>query len=660
MSGNENSDGLFCSFINAEDEDTRFIRGTGGLPPLIPRGERMAAAFKCCQACAWREEQLRQESRLKKQTLPQKLGQKIIDSFLLNGSIAFTTQEIAAPLFGAVLVLLLCDKRNLVQGFGLGDVAADSDRFQMASPRVLGFVFLLIAFPAVLMFNVIKARISRSAGLTTQQLKKFRDLYLPKDNPQNQARKLKYANILSKAIQCKTVSSDIASENKQRNVELKKLHNLLAESFPTVYEKCPPIIINDYSLIFKIPGQDPKKKPIMLCSHLDVVPAPINDDYPWIREPFSGDIVNGIIHGRGAIDNKHNVVGQLGAMEEILRAGNLPKRTTYITMGHDEEIEGFDGAAHIARYFQEQKVKFEFILDEGTMMISGAVPGIKKDENIAIVGCVEKGKICVELSVTGPGGHSSLPPIDEENPLKIMGKAIVALESNPVPAHFEEGTMFRNTMEDIAWKMSFPLNVICTNFWLFGGLFKQILLRASNGAAASIRTTTVVAKVRGGDKFNVIPSEVKAIVNHRIHPNDTVQTVLEHDRRVIDDSRVKLRLLGGRYITQPSPITNYKSRHFNLIRDTVETIYGTMSVPGIMVGNTDTRWYWELSDQIFRFSPVKLTMAETKMFHGVNEKISIDALVSIVDFYKAFVMLVDDKDESDDSNAINEMTHLMT
>ncbi len=111
-----------------------------------------------------------------------------------------------------------------------------------------------------------------------------------------------------------------------------------------------------------------------------------------------------------------------------------------------------------------------------------------------------------------------------------MGKAIVALESNPAPAHFEEGTMFRNTMEEIAGNMSFPLNILCTNFWLFGGLFKQILLRASNGAAASVRTTTAVTKIHGGEKFNSIPSEVKAIVNHRVHPNDTAQSILEHDR----------------------------------------------------------------------------------------------------------------------------------
>ncbi len=74
------------------------------------------------------------------------------------------------------------------------------------------------------------------------------------------------------------------------------------------------------------------------------------------------------------------------------------------------------------------------------------------------------------------------------------------------------------------------------------------------------------------------------------------------------------------------------------------------------VGNTDTRWYWDLSDQIFRFSPVKLTLLETKMFHGINEKISTDALSNIVDFYKMLVMMEDECS----LDALNEKSPLVT
>lgn len=229
-----------------------------------------------------------------------------------------------------------------------------------------------------------------------------------------------------------------------------------------------------------------------------------------------------------AIDNKHNVVSQLGALEELLSDGTLPTRTIYVAIGHDEEIQGYDGARFLARRLQTENVKFEFILDEGTMCVSGAIPGYK--EPVALIDCAEKGYMNVEITVSGSGGHSSIPPLKEDNPMKIMSKAILALESNQVPPHFEKNTAFRNTLEYISSKVAFPFSLIFSNFWCFGPLFKHVLIKASNGAAASIRTTTVVTKIHGGDKINSIPTEVKAYVNHRVHPNDSIEKILDHDR----------------------------------------------------------------------------------------------------------------------------------
>lgn len=219
----------------------------------------------------------------------------------------------------------------------------------------------------------------------------------------------------------------------------------------------------------------------------------------------------------------------LGGLEEIVVDDNLPARTVYVACGHDEEIGGSEGAKYIAKQLLAENMNFEFILDEGTMMVSGIIPGYKEGP-IALIGCAEKGFVNVEMTVTGPGGHSSTPPIDSDNPLKIMAGAIVALESNPIPPHFEKGTLFRDTLEHLARKVAFPFNIIFSNLFLFGYLLKFILVRASNGAAASIRTTTAVTKMYGGEKINAMPSEVKAFVNHRVHPEDSIQSVLDHDR----------------------------------------------------------------------------------------------------------------------------------
>ena len=121
--------------------------------------------------------------------------------------------------------------------------------------------------------------------------------------------------------------------------------------------------------------------------------------------------------------------------------------------------------------------------------------------------------------------------------------------------------------------------------------------------------------------------------------------------RVINDRRVKIRLMDeAGFVVPPSPISDFKSKSFDLIRSTVNKNFGFGTVPGVMVGNTDTRWYWDLSKQIYRFSPVELTIQETKMFHGVNEKISAKALTSMIDFYKDLVMMDLDEDATDKVN----------
>jgi carboxypeptidase PM20D1 len=215
-------------------------------------------------------------------------------------------------------------------------------------------------------------------------------------------------------------------------------------------------------------------------------------------------------------------------MEEILSLKQYPERTICIAIGHDEEVGGFDGASSISNVLKKRDMKFDFILDEGTMMISGVIPGTKGA--IGLIGTVEKGNITVELSVTGSGGHSSAPPINSESIMQVISKAVIAVESNPLPAHFERGSAFRSTMEHLAPKVTFPWNLIYSNFWIFGPLFKQLLKRASNGAAACIRTTTAVTKMSGGTKINVLPFEAKAYINHRVHPGDSFESVLNHDR----------------------------------------------------------------------------------------------------------------------------------
>lgn len=575
----------------------------------------------CCYACAWRLD----EQKIQKMNFIDRIVQFVFFCIeKMNPSHQLLLKAIAFLTWGSFIGSIY-----QVQGVAMGEERGADSTITRLKANILLLVSVLSSIILILLTtNTIKAS-NRKKRFQQDELEYIRDKYCKMSDDIREKRR-DYGNILSHAIQCKTISYDDAKRNDKRDIELVKLHKLLLTEFPLLYKLYPPKIINNYSLLFEIPGQNDELKPIMLCSHLDVVPAPKSDG--WSRDPFSGDIINGVIWGRGSIDNKHNVVSQLGAIEEILQQDMKPQRRVVIGIGHDEEIGGHEGAKHIAKYLKEQNYSFEFILDEGTMMVSGAIPGTK--ENVALIGIAEKGSMNLELSVEGAGGHSSMPSIKGDNVIKILSQAIVSLESKPLPLHFRHGSPFRLSLEYVAGKLRFPLNVILSNLWFFEKLLENVLVRSSNGVAASMRTTTSVTKVIGGEKINALPTVARAYINHRIHPFDTYDTVLEFDRKVINDKRVNMRV---RDSFPPSPISDCKSDVFEHISKCVKVVFGFESTPSLMIGNTDTRWYWELTGNIFRFSPIPLTIEETKMFHGINEKIRIVDLDNMVDFYRTLL-----------------------
>jgi len=151
---------------------------------------------------------------------------------------------------------------------------------------------------------------------------------------------------------------------------------------------------------------------------------------------------------------------------------------------------------------------------------------------------------------------------------------------------------------------------------------------------ASIQTTTVATVLRAGYKENVVPGEATAIVNHRISPLEDRDIVMACDRRAISDPDIELKVL---HYAAPSPISPYGERDapFSLLAGTVHQLYGddVMTSPAVMVANTDTRWYLDLSTHVYRFNPLLMRPDQLKMFHGDNEMISVENYHNCVRFY---------------------------
>jgi len=234
-----------------------------------------------------------------------------------------------------------------------------------------------------------------------------------------------------------------------------------------------------------------------------------------------------------------------------------------------------------------------------------------------------------------------MPPIKEEGAVSIIAKAVTKLEANPFPAKFSRGSNMRKQLQFLSPMFSTPMRVVTSNLWLFSPLLKKVLLRASNGAAAMLRTTTAVTVIQGGDKYNVLPYTVKAYVNHRIHPEDTLEGVIEYDKKVIDDDRIKVTVVGG--VTPASKVSSLTSNSFAWVKESVANVFNNPSTCSLMIGNTDTRHYWNLSNDIYRFSPVNLHVKELGMFHGLNERISVDNLAGVCLYYRELMLRAQQK-----------------
>jgi len=357
-------------------------------------------------------------------------------------------------------------------------------------------------------------------------------------------------------------------------------------------------------------------------AHMDVVP--VENTSLWSQNPWNGDIADGFIWGRGTMDNKMCVMSILESVEYLLKKQHRPKRTICLAFGHDEETGGHNGTYYIAQKLLERNYYFEFILDEGTMILDGIVPGVSQP--IAMVGTSEKGFIEYELIIWKEGGHSSMPPV--HTAIGILSDAVTKLEENPMP--YKITGSFKDFFKFVSPELDIFYRIILSNLWLFDKILPYALARKKTLRAA-IQTTTAVTMISGGTKSNVLPNMAKATVNHRILPGETVQDVIEHTKTVINNPLIEINVLDK---LEASPYTRDDTQAFYTLQYTIHQMFPDVLVsPGLMIGNTDTRHYWKLTDSIFRFSPFRASPTDLERLHGIDERISVDNYVDSVNFY---------------------------
>ena len=430
---------------------------------------------------------------------------------------------------------------------------------------------------------------------------------------------------LAVAIRARTVSAhDDAALNAD---QFEALQAHLRSRYPRVHATLKLERVGGLSLLYTWPGSDAAAKGIGLMAHQDVVPIAPGTETAWKAEPFVGTLRDGFVWGRGAWDDKANLIAQLEAVEMLLAGGFQPRRTVHLIFGADEEVGGLRGAAAIARLMAQRGVKLDFVIDEGLLITEGVMPGLSKPA--ALIGIAEKGYLSVVLKVPATPGHSSMPPPKGSSAIAMMSAALARLDDHQLPAAIQG--VAREMFETVAPEMSGFGRVALSNLWLFGPLVRR-QLEAGASTNAMLRTTTALTVVNAGNKDNVLPGQAQATVNFRLLPGDTQASVMDHVRRAANDGRFELIALPG--ASEPSKVTPTDSDSYRLINRTVRELFpGTVVAPGLMIAATDSRHFDAVADHIYKFSPVRARPEDLPRFHGTDERIALANLAELIRFY---------------------------
>lgn len=425
----------------------------------------------------------------------------------------------------------------------------------------------------------------------------------------------------SEALKIPTVSHDDRS-NFDKDSFL-AFQDYLRTAYPLVNARAERTVVNDYSVVYRLEGSDPSLQPVLFTSHMDVVPVEDSTLDAWTWPPFSGTVADGMIWGRGSVDDKIGVISLMEALEMLLQENLAPQRSIYFAFGHDEEVSGREGAARIAEYFVDQGLQFDFVLDEGGAITEGLITAT--DRPVAIIGVSEKGYVNLRLTVKADGGHSSQPP--PHSALGILASAVVKIEDHPFPARLDP---ILQTFEAIGAFAPLKTRLVMGNLWLFSPLVK-LMMMADRDAAPGIHTTTAATMASASPKANILPTRASAVVNFRILPGETVASVRQRIIAVIDDERVTVT---DEYGSDPSPASPVDTRGYELIAGTIRAFDDNVLVAPYMVrGGTDARYYYGLSPNVYRFLMIRVDPRTMKYVHGIDEHVPVQDYLQAIRFY---------------------------
>ncbi|WP_067441057.1 M20/M25/M40 family metallo-hydrolase [Nocardioides jensenii] len=405
----------------------------------------------------------------------------------------------------------------------------------------------------------------------------------------------------------------------------KEFARQLAAGFPLLHAKLDRTVVLDHGMLFHWRGRG-AERPVVLMAHIDVVPVEESDT--WQHPAFGAEIHDGVLWGRGTLDDKGCLAGICEVVESLLGQGFVPAQDVWLSFGCDEEVMG-KAAPEAVRILQDKGIEPWFVLDEGGAVAHDAFPGVSKP--LAVIGVTEKGITNVRLSVDGRGGHASMPT--RMDTTARLARAILRLDRSPFPSSVPAPTieMFRR----LADHLPLALRPLARNAERLKPALARALVAAGPESAAMTRTTAVVTTLSGSPANNVLASRATAGINVRIMVGDSVSGVVERIRTVVKDERVDVEVVES---NEPSPLSPTDDDAFRLLEATIATTFpDAVPTPYVMMGATDSRFFTAICDRVYRFAPFRMTRAQRESIHSYDERIGIDDYLDGIAFYRRLI-----------------------
>jgi acetylornithine deacetylase/succinyl-diaminopimelate desuccinylase-like protein len=366
------------------------------------------------------------------------------------------------------------------------------------------------------------------------------------------------------------------------------------------------------NLITRLSGRG-DAPPLLLYGHVDVVTSA---DQQWTYPPFEGRIVDEYVWGRGAVDMKGGVAMMLAALLQAKAAGCVPAGDVVFAAVSDEECGGDFGARFLV---EEHPYQFE-----GVRYALGELGGFAMwvgGTKFYPIQVAEKQMCWMKATARGPGGHGSMPL--QRGAMAKMGRALQRMDENRLPVHISQPT--RLMIEAMATALPFPTGTLLRQL-VVPPLTNCILrLLGDRGAMFQplVRNTVNATVIKGGEKVNVIPSEVGVEIDGRLLPGFGPQDMLRELQAIIG-TEVDLEVI--RHDSGPA---EPNLGLFQFLADILtEADPGCVPIPFMVPGVTDARFFSRLGIQTYGFTPMNLPrdFSFVDVFHAADERIPVQAV----------------------------------